>query len=49
MVEAFAASVLDGTPPPRSLDDSIATAELIDRVRDAAGRPVNASAAPSPT
>jgi len=36
MVEAFASSVLDGAPPPRSLDDSIATADLVDRVRAAA-------------
>ena len=35
MVEAFASSVLEGTPPPRSLEDSVATAELIDRVRAA--------------
>lgn len=36
MVEEFARSIIDGTPPPRSLADSIATAALIDRVRDAA-------------
>jgi len=36
MVEAFAQSVLDGAAPPRSLDDSIATAALLDRVRDVA-------------
>ena len=35
MVEAFATSVLQGSPPPRSLEDSIGTAELIDRVRAA--------------
>ena len=35
MVEAFARSVLEGSPPPRSLDDSIGTAVLIDRVRAA--------------
>ena len=41
MVEAFSSSVLNGTPPPRSLEDSVATAELIDRVRaaDTLGRP----------
>jgi predicted dehydrogenase len=33
MVEAFAQSVLDGIPPPRTLDESLATALLIDRVR----------------
>ncbi len=37
MVEAFAASVLGGSAPPRSLDDSIGTAHLMDRVRLAAG------------
>lgn len=36
MVEAFAASVLDGTPPPRSAEDSLGTARLMDRVRAAA-------------
>ena len=36
MVEAFASSVLQGAPPPLSLDDSLATADLIDRVRSAA-------------
>jgi predicted dehydrogenase len=36
MVEAFAASVLDGTPSPLPLTESIATAELIDMVRHAA-------------
>ncbi|MBV9100495.1 MAG: Gfo/Idh/MocA family oxidoreductase [Candidatus Dormibacteraeota bacterium] len=44
MVEEFAASVLEGRPPPRSLDDSIGTADLIDRVR-AAASPVSAGAA----
>jgi D-xylose 1-dehydrogenase (NADP+, D-xylono-1,5-lactone-forming) len=37
MVEAFAASVLGGSAPPRSLADSIGTARLMDRVRVAAG------------
>ena len=36
MVEAFAASVLDGTEPPRSIQDSIGTARLMDQVRLAA-------------
>jgi xylose dehydrogenase (NAD/NADP) len=36
MVEEFTGSILDGEAPPRSLADSIATAELIDRVRAAA-------------
>jgi len=36
MVDEFAASILDGAPPPRSLEESIATAQLIDRVREAA-------------
>ena len=36
LVEAFAASVLDGTEPPRSLQDSIGTARLMDQVRLAA-------------
>ena len=36
MVEAFAASVLGGHEPPRSLQDSIGTASLMDRVRAAA-------------
>lgn len=36
MVEEFAASILAGAPPPRSLEDSIGTAELLDRVRAAA-------------
>ena len=33
MVEAFSQSVLDGAPAPLSLDDSTATARLMDRVR----------------
>ena len=37
MVEAFAASVLSGHEPPRSPQDSIGTASLMDRVRVAAG------------
>jgi predicted dehydrogenase len=37
MVEAFAASVLSDSEPPRSLDDSVGTARLMDRVRLAAG------------
>jgi xylose dehydrogenase (NAD/NADP) len=36
MVEAFASSVLTGSPAPLSLTESIATAELTDRVRAAA-------------
>jgi D-xylose 1-dehydrogenase (NADP+, D-xylono-1,5-lactone-forming) len=36
MVEEFAESILAGEPPPRSLADSIGTAELIDRVRSVA-------------
>ncbi|HKR99758.1 MAG TPA: Gfo/Idh/MocA family oxidoreductase [Candidatus Dormibacteraeota bacterium] len=36
MVDAFARSVLDGSPSPRSLDDSVATADLVDQVRAAA-------------
>lgn len=44
MVEEFASAILERRPPPRSLDDSIATAELIDRVR-AAATPVSADAA----
>jgi predicted dehydrogenase len=36
MVEAFADSVLSRAPPPRTLAESIATAELLDRVRAAA-------------
>jgi xylose dehydrogenase (NAD/NADP) len=38
MVEAFCDSVLTGSPPPRSLEDSLANAALIDRVRAAAVR-----------
>lgn len=37
MVEAFSESVLRGTAPPISLEDSIGTADLMDRVRQAAG------------
>ena len=44
MVEAFARSALEGTPPPRPLDESVATAELLDRVREAAA--LSGSAAP---
>ncbi|MFN2452308.1 MAG: Gfo/Idh/MocA family protein [Candidatus Dormibacteria bacterium] len=40
MVEEFGAAVLSGSPAPRLLSDSIATAELIDRVRGAAAAPV---------
>ena len=36
MVEAFAASVLSSSPSPLPLVESIATAELVDRVRNAA-------------
>ncbi len=36
MIEAFADAVLSGSPPPRPLADSIATADLVDRVRAAA-------------
>ena len=36
MLDAFAAAVLDGGPPPLPLEETIATAELIDRVRAAA-------------
>jgi D-xylose 1-dehydrogenase (NADP+, D-xylono-1,5-lactone-forming) len=36
MVEAFARSADHGEPPPRALDESLATAELVDRVRASA-------------
>lgn len=36
MVEAFADSADQGGPPPRTLDESLATAELIDQVRASA-------------
>jgi D-xylose 1-dehydrogenase (NADP+, D-xylono-1,5-lactone-forming) len=40
MVDAFAVHVLDGTPSPRPLTESLGTAELMDRVRSAAnGQP----------
>jgi xylose dehydrogenase (NAD/NADP) len=46
MVEAFSQSLLDGAPPPRSLDDSLGTARLSDAVRAAA---LSEAAEPSPT
>ncbi len=36
MVEAFSAAVLDGGPPPLPLESSIATLEVLDRIRAAA-------------
>src|SRR5579875_990245 len=36
MVEAFSAAVLDGDPPPLPLESSIATLEVLDRIRAAA-------------
>ncbi|MBO0683706.1 MAG: Gfo/Idh/MocA family oxidoreductase [Candidatus Dormibacteraeota bacterium] len=36
MVEAFAAAILDGDPEPLPLINSIATAQLLDRIREAA-------------
>jgi len=39
MVEAFADSALEGAPSPLPLEESIATAELTDRVRGAAAGP----------
>jgi len=47
MVEEFSDAVLAGTPPPRSLADSIATAELIDRVRAAGMQGIESSGAPA--
>jgi xylose dehydrogenase (NAD/NADP) len=41
MVEAFCAAVLDGGPPPLPIESSIATLEVMDRIRAAASsRPV---------
>jgi len=42
MIEAFSRAVLNSEPAPRSLEDSIGTAELIDRVRAASATRVPA-------